>query len=430
MEKKKFSGWLQMVILSFVVGLTAQIGVNAVSLSNAVMKTSGQVAMSATVFGLGTTIYSLMQSLPQGVVGAIVKKKGGKFIYMIAVPMMAIGCLIIPRFLSNDLSYLLVYGVFWGLCYMLVSQVAKQTIVSNWFQQKRGLAMNLLQGVSILFSFVCPYIIKAVLAKFGDFHYGWYTIGISALIAVPLVFLLKDKPEDVGEYPDGLEPGAVYEGKAKKSGISTVYKAPADAPTLSYKEAMKQPVFWLFVGACALGYAISGLGFGISNVHFLQNGYTLAQITAVTSIRALVQFAFLMLFARISDRIEPGFIFGIVGVLTAVAIAMVATGTSMVNLYFEMCISMVFANCVNTLLPTAVSNYFGRKSFPSIQGFLLMFAIVASTTSIICGVIADANGGSYTIAFYVYAVVCLVAAAMGFAYGIVMHKKYKAEAAQ
>ena len=61
MESKKFSGWKQLLMISIITGLTAQYGGAAVSLSNTVMQNGAQVAMTATAFGLGSTVYSLMQ---------------------------------------------------------------------------------------------------------------------------------------------------------------------------------------------------------------------------------------------------------------------------------------------------------------------------------------------------------------------------------
>lgn len=426
MEKKKFFGWFQMILLAFIFGLTGEYGTGAISLSNAVMKSSGQVAMSATIFGLGTTIYSLMQGPPQVLLGAWIRKQGPKRIYMVGVPLMAVVTLVAPHFLHSNISYLIVYGFLWGICYMLVSQIAKQSLISNWFNQKRGMAMNLLQSIGVLFGFLCPFMINWVLKTFGDFHYGWYSVGVTSILAFPLVFFLKDKPEDVGQYPDGIEPGTILQQKTK-SAISTVYKAPADTKAIGYKDALKMPMFWIFAICASLGFAISALGFGIANTHFLKSGYTLRQITTVTSVRSLVQFSFLMLFAKISDKVEPGYIFGIIGTITSVSIWLVSSGHSMPALYFEMCISMVFAVCVNTMLPTAVCNYFGRESFPALQGVIMMIAgLISSTTSIICGLIADVNGGSYTKAFILYGFICLVCALIGFiGVGFNMNRKYK-----
>ena len=73
MESKKFSGWKQLLMISIITGLTAQYGGAAVSLSNTVMQNGAQVAMTATAFGLGSTVYSLMQGPPQILIGAWIK---------------------------------------------------------------------------------------------------------------------------------------------------------------------------------------------------------------------------------------------------------------------------------------------------------------------------------------------------------------------
>ena len=76
--------------------------------------------------------------------------------------------------------------------------------------------MNLMTAITCVFSFISPFIIQWVLnSEFsgGNFKFGWYSIGVFGILALPFVFFLKDRPEDVGQYPDGVEPGKVLETK-------------------------------------------------------------------------------------------------------------------------------------------------------------------------------------------------------------------------
>ena len=52
---------------------------------------------------------------------------------MMGIPFLILVTLGLSNLLNSDISYILVFGVFWGLSYMLTSQIAAQTLINNWF---------------------------------------------------------------------------------------------------------------------------------------------------------------------------------------------------------------------------------------------------------------------------------------------------------
>jgi MFS family permease len=123
--------------------------------------------------------------------------------------------------------------------YILSGPIAHQVIVSNWFRKKRGTAMGLVYvGVGLVGAMGAP------LVKYFSEHYTFQTalqvVGGLVLLAWPIaIFLLKDKPAEVGQYPDGAE-AAHDEVKA--------------AP-LGYRFILRQREFWLLLvgSACSIG---------------------------------------------------------------------------------------------------------------------------------------------------------------------------------
>jgi len=428
MEKKKFSGWTQLVLVAFITGLTAQYGSTAVSLSNTIMKTSGQIAMTATAFGLGATIYSLMQGPPQLVIGAWIRKQGTRKVFLIGVPFMVFTTLVLSNVLKTDLSYILVYGIMWGLSYMLMSQLAMQSLINNWFIQRRGFAMNIVTAITCIFSFIAPYAVNWVLKISGNnFRIGWYSIGVLAAISYPLVFFLKNKPEDMGQHPDGVEPGSVLVEKSSTA-VSTVYKVGDQAKAISVKEALKKPVYWAFILLAGLGFAVSMVAYSFASVHFVNNGISMDTISGAMAVRSFARLAFVLIVAKLSDKIEPGFLFALFAALCGLFTMLAANTQSAIVIYFYYSLAMIFSTCLTALIPIMLANVFGRESFPALQGIVLTVGgLVSSTTGTIAGVIADANGGSYSPAFIIYAVVCFVMTAIAlFGVGIPCMKKYRA----
>ena len=432
MESKKFSGWKQLLMISIITGLTAQYGGAAVSLSNTVMQNGAQVAMTATAFGLGSTVYSLMQGPPQILIGAWINKQGARKVFMMGIPFLILVTLGLSNLLNSDISYILVFGVFWGLSYMLTSQIAAQTLINNWFIQRRGEAMNLMTAITCVFSFISPYVVQGVINSGfagGSFKFGWYSIGVFGILSLPFVFFLKDRPEDIGQHPDGVEPGQIIETKAS-SRVSTIFKVGIDVEATTMKQALRKPVFWAIMICASLGFAVSMVGFAFSSVHFMEKGYELSVVTSSMSWSSIVRLVFILLIAKVSDRIEPGFLFGISLAAYGAALLLSANPSgSIVIIYAYRFLSSIYSACLIPVLATMLANIFGRESFPSLQGVVLTAAgLVSATTGTIGGLLADANNGSYSTAFIVYGIVCFIASVVAvFGVGVPCAKKYKAE---
>jgi sugar phosphate permease len=124
--------------------------------------------------------------------------------------------------------------------YFLSGPIPHQIIISNWFKEKRGRAM----GVT--------YVGVAIVGSFGNKLGPWlalqmpYTealkiMSIVLLAAWPLaVFVLKDKPQDVGQLPDGKEQSAEAAAPV------------ASAPPKTFGFLLRRPAFWyLLVGSAA-----------------------------------------------------------------------------------------------------------------------------------------------------------------------------------
>jgi MFS family permease len=176
----------------------------------------------------------------------------------------------------------------WMLGYFLSGPIAHQIIIANWYKKKRGSAMGI------------AYVGGALLGAMGNYLNPWlvtflpYTdalkiSGFVMLIPWPIaIFLLRDRPEDVGQTVDGLPPA---HGEPEPEGRS-------------YRELTRAPAFWLLlVGSTASIGSIATVNFLMKFV-FEEQGFVdqLArnQIWATASS--------LSLFAAIAARLSVGYL--------------------------------------------------------------------------------------------------------------------------
>lgn len=154
------------------------------------------------------------------------------------------------------------YYFFWFLYvvgYIFSGPIAHQVIVSQWFRRNRGTAMALVYlGVGV-FGGISAKLIAQPLTRALGFQNALVAIGFIMFAAWPLtLFLMKDRPADVGQYPDGDPTPA----------------AEVNAAPQSFGYLLRQPAFWLLVvgSFCSIG------SIGSINQHmklvFKEQGFT------------------------------------------------------------------------------------------------------------------------------------------------------------
>jgi MFS family permease len=142
--------------------------------------------------------------------------------------------------------------------YILSGPIPHQIVISHWFRKKRGMAMGVVYVGVGLIGAVGSYIVKPLTENL-NFHQALIIIGFVMFLAWPLaLFVLRDKPADKGQFPDGdLVPPAEQKIEAK-----------------SFSYLLGQWSFWLLLigSLCSIG------SIGAINQHmklvFKDSGFT------------------------------------------------------------------------------------------------------------------------------------------------------------
>lgn len=211
-------------------------------------------------------------------------------------------------FMTGAISiYFLLYFVY-TVGYIFSGPIPHQILVSHWFQKRRGRAMGIVYVGVGLFGGLGSILVKYVTNNYG-FQTALLVVGGLMFLTWPLALgLLKDRPSDVGQFPDGFD------------------HPPADvklAP-LSFTYLLRSPAFWLLlVGSiCSIG------SIGSINMHmkfvFRDAGFTdqkvLNDVWATASV--------IILWSSIIGRLSIGYfadIFSKKRVMTATYFIVAAT---------------------------------------------------------------------------------------------------------
>ena len=263
-------------------------------------------------------------------------------------------------------------------------------LVSQWFARNRGFAISMMTlGFSVSMA-IHPAVSQWLIEWLG-WRQAWVWLGITtwALLLPPVLFLVLNRPADIGLLPDGAAaPKPVPEG------ATLAARAARTDASLTLNQALRGPAFYIVAtGLCLMSMMITALHYfqvSIFATHDLDAGIA-SRVFAVSAITMVVS---MPLIGRMLDRVPTHFMFaaGLLIVGCALAGATLVDGLLTAIVY-----AMVFGlgNAFTiTLYGFMWPRYFGLKHLGSIMGVGQMIGVVgASLGPLPLGVANDWLGG-------------------------------------
>ena len=316
----------------------------------------------------------------------------------------------------------LLMGIFTGLSLVLTSQtnalwqlfityslllamgtgplyVVPMSVVSRWFDKKRGMALGLSSlGVGLGMVVMAPF------ATYLITNFGWHTayliIGLIAWsVALPLSLLLKKDPREVGALPDGVK---AYTEAAKSEGDSI---QPIDS---SLSQLFRTRSFWLFVFIWFLFAACLFLIFTHLVPHITDIGFSAGQAAVVLILIGVASIPGRLLMGIVSDRLGRKLALIICTLLQSGAIVWLVWAQDLWSLYLFALVFGFFYSGFGTSGAALISDTFGLNKIGVIFGLLeISFGIGAAIGPAFGGIIFDVRH-SYSLAFLIGAVAMLV----------------------
>ncbi|OPY89839.1 MAG: putative MFS-type transporter YhjX [Syntrophaceae bacterium PtaU1.Bin231] len=266
-------------------------------------------------------------------------------------------------------QWTILWGVVVGLGLSLCGVIGVQTNVTNWFNKNRGMAMGIVLTGAALGGFVAQPLFTWIMKQFGQWQVGWIAGAVFSLIGVVVVIWLKNKPEDYGQYQDGISP---EEAKA------TASEGPKKAKTLTYRtpvpwtlsEAVRTRQLWFLIYAVLM--QIFPLYFLTTHgvFHMTGHGLTAMQAAYVLSFNVLGGAIARFPMGWLADRIEGRWLLTFCYVLIVSSMYVFWQAPSMTSLAVAATIFGFSYGAGFVLVPILVGSYFGAKNFHKIVSFM------------------------------------------------------------
>ena len=376
----------------------------------------GHFGWTTTQLSWAFTLTRVEGTVMGPIAGWGVDKLGPRKMVAIGLIIFGIGFLVFSRTANLWMFYLSFIIVSLGAG--LGSWLPANAALNNWFRQRRSTAMSIpMLGFGIGGVVIVPLMAwmmgwDAQTAAEIPGRLGWrntaLAVGAVALItSLPLAWLVRNRPEEYGQYIDGVDPASRAENAGRRRAVNGV--GGATAPEYTWQEAIRTRAFWLIT----MGHASSSIII-ISVMTYLglvmvERGFTLVEVGLVISVQTAVSTAFMVIGGMVGDRIPIRLaIFGF-SFLQSIAIAVLLFAQTL-PLFFVFAILMGVGFGGRTPLTTSIRGvYFGRSSFARITGISMipmniMFIIVVPYIAWM----RDSITGTYTLPFATIAVMSAV----------------------
>lgn len=341
--------------------------------------TRAEIALNATFNGIAGAASLLFA-------GTIFKKMNTKLLLTVSVALTGL-CFIACSFIQSIAPFYAIKVVL-GVVQQISIVISIPILLGNWFEKHLGVLFGITGALTAIGGSVFNPIVSHFILE-----YGWrtsYTLvgAINLVLLLPVALMMKFKPDN-GMLPFGRE--ASLAGTA----ISDAHQE-FELKGLTVKQAMKTPVFYLFIAAIIFLQSAGSLAQHVPAL--IQNfGFSLTVGASVMSALLIGAAAGKFLMGFMLDHVKPIvtlLLFALIG-----ALGWFSTGLFHDAFYLK---GSGFASgmgqaIVLTSLPLLIRSSFGQKDYSQILSVIMMFGAFSNAVSVYAhGSLFD-HTGSYSL---------------------------------
>ena len=319
---------------------------------------------SRTQLGLALSFTRIEGSLTGPIAGYMVDRLGPRFMVFTGLSILTLGFVLFSQ-VQNLWMFYLAYFI------MSVGQgqagwLTVMTLLNHWFLRHRGMAMGLaMVGMGVGGLVLMPliaWLINPDADRIGWRHTAEIFAAITLVSALVLPKIIRNKPEDIADYPDGQAP-VVADSDSQASEVEQNQEL-----ELTIGQALRTQAFWCIsfghgFGSMVVLAIMSHLGLLMSDLD-----YGLQTAAWIIMLQTSVSIVFQFLGGWIGDLIPKNVALFIFTTIQGIGVVFLVIGPELIYFYaFAVLFGIGFGG--RTPLTTAIrGDYFGRASFGKILG--------------------------------------------------------------
>lgn len=399
-----FYGWYILAVFWLVLSINLAFPMYGSGVINSYMAEA--LGLNGQELGLSFSFYMAFLGLPAPLIAMAITRYGLRPAFAVGSLLIAGGSAAMASLVNGPIGAAIAFGIFVALGVATGANIVTQIGIGRWFVKRRSLALSIMFSANGVGGLFAPPILNNAIEQSGDWRTGWWIIAVLALfVGAIATVIVRNRPEDVGQYPDGVRSDAgTPDAAPSKVHITSV--------SFSFADAVRTPALWLIVVAIMTNFIGLSLvlSHGVPNLRSL--GHDPASAALGVSLVSGGTLAGKLLLGIQGDRIEPRLLWTISTLLVALGlvVAPYARGNLMMILY-AVPFGIGFGGAL--VMQTAMLlNYFGLRVFGTLIGLaLFMQTLLGALTPIAAGWLHD-QMGSYLFAFLIAGAANLAAAVM------------------
>ena len=289
-------------------------------------------------------------------VGMAVDRWGSRRLMVMGLPLAGIGLVVVG--LSSSVA---VVAAAFPLVFAgshLGAYLPAVAVINHWFRRRRAMAIAILLFVAAATGALVKQVPKtlsqwAALAVSQQMALG---MGLAVLaVALPLAFLVRNRPEPYGQHPDGLEPD--------ESDTS---------PEYTVREAVRNREFWLFaLAAACLGAAGEVVAWGGMQMMEWRD-FDPFPYDAINTVKRVVHVLFILVGGYVGDRVplRRALLWFALLHVAAISVSLAANGIGF--FFLAAAILGMGTGGLQPLIVAALGAHYGRRRFATIFGIFLI----------------------------------------------------------
>jgi len=279
--------------------------------------------------------------------------------------------------------------------------IGASTVASRWFIKKRGRAIGIIFLCGAIGGLVFTMMSAIMIDQFG-IKAAWLSLGIVVLtVAVaPSLFLIVERPEDIGLLPDNDQ----------DTPASSAERAASSDDSWTLGETLRCRTFWILF---FMGMAMFCVNTG-TNVHigayYRDQGMTLTSAAVAISFSWVVSAFGSIAWGWVLEKVQARYAYSIVFVILGVSTLYLLTVHNTIGAFGAAAMIGSVSGGSNVIISIMYANYFGRNSLGRIRGISETGVLLGQSTGpLLAGILFDLKG-SYTFVFLLFGGIALTCA--------------------
>lgn len=401
MEKKKsfaigyslvIHSIIMYILCSFIIGLSANF---------VVPQAAGNLGCETDILYNINTVASLVGVVAAFLLAQFCLKKGVRIVTVISLIVSAIG-VIMAGYATNMVVY--VIGVILMFAFAQgYGFVVTNTLMANWFPRKKAEILGITTTGTYLANVIFTPIFSSMLGKGMKLKSPMLVVAIvMAVMAVLSIFWIKERPEQMGLFPDNKEEG-IEQLRAMQEAAKN-YKS-----KWTVKKLLKTPIVWFFI--IAFGFLLlqsSGMPAQLVPLMFSRG---IANASTVMMYSAAFGFVGSIVTGFIDKKIGTRWTTVLMCIVFIISLIVLATVMNPTVTICMICLNTFFSGGCFNMCPSLAISIFGAREYNAVNRVIHPLTQVIKSFSFVAISVGSKIGSNFSGVMWMFliaVVLCLI----------------------